>query len=111
MQEVKTEKAVAEITAEQVIRRWPRLVAHLICQSLGYFTPTGAASCIADYKNGREDCCEYIMSCYRSQPLPAIQDAIKGRHHHAGFMSHYPAAIAIVIRYVKRGDEPQFMSW
>ena len=31
---------------DDILRRYPRLVSHLICESLGYFTPEGAAGAI-----------------------------------------------------------------
>ena len=33
-------------TQEEVIQRFPRLVAHMICESLGYFTPLAAANAL-----------------------------------------------------------------
>jgi hypothetical protein len=38
--------AIAELNTEDAIRRWPRIVAHLIAESLGYFTPEGAANAL-----------------------------------------------------------------
>ena len=44
MTTVSTRKIDEETSALEVARRYPRLVAHLICDSLGYFTPQAAAS-------------------------------------------------------------------
>ena len=48
------------MTAHDVMRRWPRLTAHLIASSLGYATPTCAARILKDAKEGRENWCEWI---------------------------------------------------
>ena len=36
----------------QALRRWPRLIAHLIVESNGYFTPEKAANALAHYAHG-----------------------------------------------------------
>jgi len=98
-------------TAEEILHRWPRLVAHLICQSLGYFTPWAAANCIADHKNGEPNWCEYVAHCYSGNPKPPLEAAIRGRRTHRGYMADYRLALAIVER-VRAGDPgPMFASW
>ena len=96
---------------DEVIARWPRVVAHLICCSLGYATPDCAGAIVADMLDGQENWCEWIYSCYNKQPKPAVQQAIRARHHHHGYMSEYRNALVIVARQLVHGQKPEFASW
>jgi hypothetical protein len=96
---------------QTVMRRYPRITAHIIAESLGYATPSRAASILDDAKHRRENWCEWIHACYRCDPLPAVQAAIQNRHHHHGFMAEYDFARALVGRALERGEEPVFGSW
>jgi hypothetical protein len=98
-------------TPADFMRRYPRLVAHMICFSLGYATPQKAANICLDAINGRENWCEWIYSCYRRDPKPALAGAIRNRHNHSGYMSEYRQAIAIVRRELTTGQSPMFASW
>jgi hypothetical protein len=42
---------IVELNTEDTIRRWPRIVAHVIAESLGYFTPEGAANALLHLKS------------------------------------------------------------
>ena len=42
-----------------VLQRLPCLVAHLICESLGYYTPQAAANAIAYFTRGEAFFCEW----------------------------------------------------
>jgi hypothetical protein len=96
---------------DAVARRYPRVVGHLICHSLGYATPATAASIVFDAIRGRQNWCEWIACCYHGDPAPAVRRAISGRHGHRGYMAHYPAAKALVDHYNKTREEPMFASW
>ena len=96
---------------DDYLRRYPRVCAHIIAESLGYATPTLAASILKDAKEGRENWCEWIMSCYRGNPRPAVERAIQHRHDHKGYMASYKEASQIVRRSIDDGDEPMFASW
>ena len=89
--------------AEDYLKAYPRMCAHIICHSLGYATPTTAALILRDAAKRKEHWCEWIVSCYRSDPLPAVRDAIRTRHQHHGFMADYGAAKALVQRAVDTG--------
>ncbi len=93
------------------MKRYPRITAHIICHSLGYATPSCAGRILKDAKEGRENWCEWIASCYNCDPRKALERAIKTRHTHHGFMADYRAAKAIVDRAISTGDEPLFASW
>jgi len=105
------EKGEREYSVKDIMQRYPRITAHIIAESLGYATPTCAARILRDAKEGKENWCEWISSCYRCDPRPAVQNAIRNRHTHEGFMSEYKLALALVKRALKTGDEPIFASW
>jgi len=93
------------------MRKWPRVTAHVICESLGYATPSKAALIILDAINDRENWCEWIYSCYGCDPRKAVRYAIQTRHYHKGYMADFHQAYALVRRYLASGDEPIFASW
>ena len=98
-------------SVQEIMKRYPRVTAHVICHSLGYATPSCAASIVRDAKYRQENWCEWIYSCYDRDPLPAVRRAIRGRHHHKGFMSEYKLAKALVDRAIETGEEPMLASW
>ncbi len=85
-----------KVTRAEALKRWPYLVAHVICTSLGYATPLCAAQIVADAKNGDENWCEWIFSCYNKDPLKAVKHTIMARHCHHGYMSEFKNAIVLV---------------
>src|SRR5688572_27640105 len=98
-------------SAEDYLRRYPRIVAHLICESLGYATPNSAAQILKDTKEGNENWCEWLYSCYNCDPKIPVRQAIQRRHSHKGYMAEYQNAYAIVRRQLDSGQEPMFASW
>lgn len=99
------------MSREEVMKHYPCLTAHVICHSLGYATPSCAAHILKDAREGKPNYCEWIYSCYGCDPKPAVQMAIKTRHHHRGFMADYKTALALVNHAIKTGNEPMFASW
>ena len=83
-------------TAQDYLCRYPRICAHIISESLGYATPSKAAIILKDAKEGNENWCEWIYSCYNRNPRPAVQSAIRNRHTHKGYMAEYQLALQIV---------------
>jgi hypothetical protein len=88
----------------------------IIAFSLGYATPRCAANILKDAHEGQPNYSEWIYSCYRADPRPAVRDAIKARHALNGYMSDYELALRIVRRAagganaeteISRGDFPQ----
>jgi hypothetical protein len=49
---------VTKLSLVDVCARYPRIVSHLIAESLGYFTPESAANAIQHYQVGRAFYCE-----------------------------------------------------
>lgn len=98
-------------TAQGILLRCPRLVAHVIAESLGYATPVLAAKIAADGAAGRPNWCEWIYTCYSGDARKVVRDAIRNRRHHRGYMADHSAALALVRRYAETGDQPLFASW
>jgi hypothetical protein len=96
---------------QEFMRRYPRVTAHIIAESLGYATPTKAAMIGLHGMRDEPDWCEWIMACYRGNARGALEDAIRKRRYHKGFMCDYKAALFIVRRMIGTGDEPLLASW
>jgi hypothetical protein len=112
-----------------VLQRLPCLVAHLICESLGYFTPQSAANAIAHHTKGEAFFCEWYhdwaskrfanrnTKCadVRDTVLEvgqlAIQNAFHRRTHHRGPMADFKRALALVVHVHQGGEGPVFASW
>jgi len=104
-------KEIEELSPIEIMRKYPRITAHIIAESLGYATPSCAARILKDAREDRKNYCEWIYSCYTTEPLKAVQDSIKNRHHHKGFMCDYKLALKLVNRAIETGQEPLFGSW
>ena len=104
-------KAIKAMSRDQLLARYPNICAHLICESLGYATPTTAAYILGDALVGRPNYCEWIDACWKCNPTGPVRAAIKGRHRHRGFMAHYPNAKALVVEYNASKRQPVFASW
>jgi hypothetical protein len=96
---------------DAIMRRFPNIVAHIICESLGYATPIHAASILQRAIQGDPDYCEWIDACYKCNPVKPVRDSIHRRHHHTGFMSSFKMARALVQHYLDNQREPMFASW
>jgi len=104
-------KGKAELSVRETMERYPGITAHIIAESLGYATPSRAAGILKDAREGRENYCEWIYSCYDKNPLRAVRDSIKARHFHKGCMSDYKLAKKLVGRALENGKEPLLASW
>jgi len=100
-----------ELSVPETMKKYPRITAHIIAESLGYATPSCAARILKDAREDRENYCEWIYSCYDRNPLRAVQAAIKNRHYHEGFMAEYKLAKKLVDRAIETGEEPLLGSW
>jgi hypothetical protein len=98
-------------TPDEFIRRYPAITAHLISESLGYFTPITAARAGLDAIHGRENWCEYIYTCFNRDARACLERAIKNRHLHRGPMAEYKVAKKLVDHYIETGNQPMLASW
>ena len=101
----------APTSPQDYLARYPRICAHIIAESLGYAIPRVAAAILKDAKEGRENWCEWIFSCYDRDPRPAVERAIHNRHRHTGYMASYEQALAIVRHELDTGQGPMLASW
>ena len=116
---VQIEPAGKPRTAHEVLHQYPCLVSHMICESLGYFTPQAAAEALLAYIEGRPFACEYyshLAGGFDEAKLlvvgkEVIERAFSGRHRHRGYMAHYPTAKALVEHVREGGKGPQLASW
>jgi|GEM_PF-1217754 len=106
-------------TIKETLTRYPCLVGHMICTSLGYFTPESAANALLHYIRGEPNACEWYTHMARGfnderllvVGREVVERAFRSRHHHYGYMAHYPQAKALV-DHVRAGNEgPVFASW
>jgi hypothetical protein len=98
-------------TNEAVLRRYPRICAHIICESLGYAAPSTASSILRAVIHKQQHYCEWVQSCFGCDPILPVKNAISHRHWHHGYMSEYRQAIALVQEAIQTGNEPIFASW
>ncbi len=98
------------MSQDDAILRWPRIISHIICHSLGYATPRMAASVLLAARRGQQHHCEWIASCYGGDPMPAVMAAIRDRHHHRGYMADYSQARRITAQ-AAAGAHPLLASW
>jgi len=81
-------------------------------ESLGYAPPSRAAQIGLAGMYGRENWCEWIYSCYGKDARTALQNSIRHRHTHMGFMSWYKEKALLLVRYaIETEEEPLFASW
>jgi hypothetical protein len=119
-----------EWTQEACLRKYPRVVAHLICASLGYFTPQSAANAISFYKHGKAFFCEwyshmtkYSRDNYKGDYFDEVickrvgeetlRLAFVGRHSHHGYMTEIKQARHLVAAELKTSGATSGMlaSW
>jgi len=121
---VQIEPAGKPRTVQEVLQRYHCLTAHLIAESLGYFTPNAAANVILSYIRGEAFFCEFythIGGMYKGEwpseekvmevGKEVIQSAFRKRHHHKGYMASYELARALIEKVRNGGEGPVFASW
>ena len=89
-------KPSCPVDSVAVARRYPRVVAHVIAESLGYATPACAAGIVLDAIRGRENWCEWIYSCYGRDPRKALSATVQKRRCHKGYLAEYKLAKRLV---------------
>lgn len=101
------------------------LVGHLICESLGYFTPKAAMNAVRAHRAQTPFPCEWYshIAMTRGKDMfdegalldvnrDVLEQAFRNRHRHNGCMNHYQRADAIVRREIEdEGSGPCLASW
>lgn len=98
-------------TQADILRRYPRLCAHIIAESLGYATPNHAALLLKRGFLGLPDWCEWLAACYQNDTPRMLRDAINRRRHHTGYMGSAQAAYNLIQAQLHTGNEPILASW
>lgn len=113
----------SDCTPEEVMAKYPRITAHLIAESLGYFTPKSAAIAIIKAKQNEPFFCEWYTDCARRYgelydreavkrvTVEMLPQAIELRHSHRGSMASYKMAKQIVDATIENQMEPMLASW
>lgn len=108
----------ASLSIEEALRRWPRLIAHLIAESLGYFSPEGAANTLLLFKRDQDNYCEWFLHIasvghkpIRQVAAETVKRAIRGRAFHRGYIASYQFALKIIRQHNATGMGPVFGSW
>ena len=102
---------------QEVLRRYPRLTAHLVCESLGYLTPLAAANAILSHIQAQEFACEWYLDMARhGHSLTRVNEniismAFRHRHFHTGFMADHRSALAMVEKELNGGQPATLMAW
>ena len=116
MKKTETERERAQ-SSQEVMERYPILVAHLICASLGYFTPKAAANAITTHIRGQGFYCEWYahMASGGKNILDVGRDtlrrAFQSRRFHKGYMAEYQTA-RLMVEAERQGETDfKFMSW
>jgi len=97
------------------IQKYRKLVGHLICESLGYFTPQSALRAVQAHRDGEPFACEWYshISMQQSKGMfdqaalieinrATLERAFRRRHDHAGYMAEYEQAKALVDQEIDR---------
>ena len=114
-------------TQPEAMTRWPCLTAHVICESLGYFTPDGAALALLRHKRREPHHCEWYWAMNGFEQGRSLGDdfdnallkinrnvitrAYEKRSNHKGYMAEYQRALTLVKRQLKTGERPLLASW
>jgi hypothetical protein len=115
--------------ALECMAKYPRLTAHMICESLGYFTPRAAGQAIAHYKAKKPYFCEWYTfmadrrvgngdgsNFYNEEAVletghNVISQTFRLRHRHKGYMADINRAKELVRLCLEKDWEPTFASW
>lgn len=92
-------------STKEIMEKYPLLTAHLICESLGYFSPTAAANAILSHIQEQPFYCEWFIDAAGWNPQNVLDfgrrklaDAFHRRHSHRGYMAEIKQAKPLVHR-------------
>ena len=113
-----TPRENAPRSLDDIIGRYPALTAHMICESLGYFTPRAAANAILQHQRGEPHYCEWYIDAagWSGEELvkfgrKTVERAFRRRRGHRGYMAEYARARALVEQERKGKTPIMFSSW
>ena len=105
-------KPAREMSPAEILYRFPMLVAHVICSSLGSATPIAAALVVKAAGEKKACLSEWMYSCYGGDAAKALRHAIRTRHHHHGYMADIHRAQELVLKTILYGEpNGMFASW
>lgn len=103
------------MTKREILRRHPRLIAHMMCASLGYFSVSTATYALQCYIEDRSCACEWYshMCMCRGHGMfdeaelvkigaEVVAGAFRNRHSHTGYMAEIKHAKAQVAAELQR---------
>lgn len=97
-----------------VLKRYPRIIAHLICESLGYASVLHAANMLLAFIEKKPHYCEWFdhmaggiqTGTYEEKmqyiTQRSVRYAIRNRKGHHGYMAEYKQAIMLVKAELER---------
>lgn len=103
---------------EFAMKRWPRLIGHMIAESLGYFTPRSAANALLHSRLKEPFHCEYYVHMAGGfddkkviqAGLEQTRRSFQLRKLHTGYMSSYAQARQVIAAELA-GQGPTLASW
>lgn len=103
---------------QDLLKRYPRLIAHMMCESLGYFTVNRATDALRAHRENRpayNEWYDHMAGCRikreiakYGKPLKSyeehlqdithetVKNAFRNRKSHSGYMAEYKQAIMLV---------------
>lgn len=104
---------------KELATKYPRLIAHMIAQSLGYYPVSRAVAALDHYIRKEPHFCEWhchIADSYDREKVLEVTLSIprvsfQNRHYHKGMMSSYQTALKMVNIYAEKGIENEFAAW
>ena len=100
-------------------KKYPRLIAHMIAESMGYYTVTRAISTVHGYQDNKPYYCEmhtHAAGGYDDEKVLEVvkrmpKIAFKNRHYHKGYMTSYLRAKAAVSQFIETDKQNDFAAW
>lgn len=103
---------IKDMNCNEIMARWPRMVAHIICESLGYYSPDSAAYALRDMTTGRPAYSEWFMDMASKTIVrleaggtsefieaPVVWDPDDGRARHSVERAYYERLMVAIGRH------------
>jgi hypothetical protein len=95
------------VVLHDYLKRYSRLVAHLIYQARGDLLPEKQRKFCGAARQQRPSDGGWITACFDGVPMPALQKAILDRRRRHDALN-YATAQYVVQRYLETGKNPSF---